>query len=125
MEEESGNNGDKIKDSFLISMSQIFYRNLLSSPCKDVRILARIVSADPKSTTCANLRYLQKMTGLSQPELYSAGRIKIDLPSKQVPEAEKWRLGLLTNLFKLRSETYHRVEDTKSICAMIDSLCST
>ena len=102
-----------------------FYRNLLSSPSKEVRILARTVSDDPRSTTCSNLRYLQKMTGLSQPEFYSAGRIKIDLPIKQVPEAEKWRLGLLDSLWKMKEQKYLRVEDTKAICAMLDSLCNT
>ena len=75
-----------------------FYRNLLSSPSKEVRILARTVSDDPRSTTCSNLRYLQKMTGLSQPEFYSAGRIKIDLTYQAGPrsrEVETWSPGQL------------------------------
>ena len=71
------------------------------------------------------MRLLREKTGMSEPQVYSLARVKAALPVKAVPDAEKWRLGLLTNLFKLRSETYHRVEDTKSICAMIDSLCST
>ena len=73
----------------------------------------------------ANLKYVEKLTGLSQPELYSSFRIRAALPVKDVPECEKWRLGLLTNLFKLKNERFLRVEDSKSICAMLDSLCST
>ena len=42
-----------------------------------------------------------------------------------VPEKEEWRLGLLTSLLKLRSEKNLEVEDSRSICAMIDSLCAT
>ena len=102
-----------------------FYRKLLNSPSREVRGLVRIVSDDPRSTTCTNMRLLREKTGMSQPQFYSLAKVKAALPVKAVPEAEKWRLGLLTNLFKLRSETYHRVEDTRTICAMIDSLCST
>ena len=102
-----------------------FFRNLLKSPSREVRLLSRIVASDPRSTTCANLKYVEKLTGLSQPELYSSFRIRAALPVKDVPECEKWRLGLLTNLFKLKNERFLRVEDSKSICAMLDSLCST
>ena len=109
----------------ILSRYSGFYRNLINSPSKEVRILARIVSGDPRSSTCSNLRYLQKMTGLSQPQFFSSAKVKIALPVKHVPESEKWRLGLLDNLLKMKKEKYLRVEDSKSICAMIDSLCNT
>ena len=109
----------------VISRYSGFFRNLLKSPSKEVRVLARIVSSDPRSTTCVNLRYLRKLTGLGQPELYSSFRIRAALPVKEVPDCEKWRLGLITNLSKLKNERYLRVEDSKSVCAMMDSLCST
>ena len=51
-----------------------FYRSLLSSPSRE--ILARIVSEDPRSTTCTNLKYLKKMTNLNQPQFYSAVSVK-------------------------------------------------
>ena len=35
-----------------------FYRGLLNSPSKEVKMLARMVSRDPRSTTCRNLKYL-------------------------------------------------------------------
>ena len=109
----------------ILSRYSGFYRNLLNSPSKEVRILTRIVSADPRSPTCSNLKYLQKMTGLSQPQFYSSIRVRMALPVREVPEAEKWRLGLLDNLLKMKHERFLRVEDSKAICAMIDSLCST
>ena len=102
-----------------------FYRNLLKSPSREVRILARIVSNDPRSSTCANLKYLKEMTKLPQPQFYSAPRVRLALPVQQVPESEKWRLGLLTSLMKVQREKQSRVEDTKHICGMIESLCNS
>ena len=109
----------------ILSRYSGFYRNLINSPSKQVRILARIVSWNPRSSTCLNLRYLQKMIGLSKPQFISSAKVKIALPVKQVPESEKWRLGLLDNLLKMKQDTYIRVEDSKTICALIDSLCNT
>ena len=42
-----------------------------------------------------------------------------------VPDADKWILGLFASLMKLKTEKYHQVEDYQHICAMMDSLCST
>ena len=102
-----------------------FFRKLLNSPSKEVRILASMVSRDPRSTTCKNLRYLRQVTQLELVEEYSALRIKAALPVKQVPEREEWRLGLLSNLMNLRAEKHLVVQDSKHISDMIDSLCST
>ena len=102
-----------------------FFKNLMTSPSREVRGLVRIVYNDPRSNTCKNLRLLSIKTNLSQPELHSTAMVKASLPVKEVPENEMWRLGLLTSLFKVRSEKYLRAEDTKSIVSMIESLCST
>jgi hypothetical protein len=102
-----------------------FYRKLLLSPSKEVQFLARIVASDPRSTTCKNLKHLSKKTSMAQPHFYSPERIKAALPVQLVPEAEQWRLGLLSSLLIVRDEKLNRVEDTRHICAMIESLCST
>ena len=102
-----------------------FYRKLLLSPSREVQFLARIVRQDPRSTTCKNLRMLSEKTSLSQPEFYSSERVKAALPVKSVPEAEQWRLGLLKSLIIVRDEKMNRIEDTRHICAMFESLCST
>ena len=102
-----------------------FYRKLLSSPSKEVRVIARMVSADPRSTTCRNLRYLREVTKIDSAENYSAWRMRDSLPVQNVPEKEMWCIGLLNRLMGLRSEKYKMVQDTNSICAKIDSLCST
>ena len=94
-------------------------------PSKEVRVLARMVADDPRSTTCRNLRYLREVTNMDNVESYSSWRVRESLPVQNVPEKEMWRVGLLNSLMGLRSEKYKRIQDTKHICAMIDSLCST
>ena len=100
-------------------------RKLLNSPSREVRILASMVSTDPRSVTCKNLKYLRQVTQLEAVEEYSAWRVKDALPVKQVPEREKWRLGLFSNLMKLKTEKHLVVQDSRQICAMLDSLAST
>ena len=102
-----------------------FYRKLLTCPSKEVRVLARMVSADPRPTTCANLKYLREITNQDQVEWLSSWRVRDSLPVQRVPEKEMWRLGLLESLLGLRSEKYNLVQDTKTVCTMIDFLCST
>jgi hypothetical protein len=109
----------------ILSRYSGFFRGLLLSPSKEVRFLAKIVSTDPRSSTCLNLRYLSEMTGLNKPEFMSSARIRMALPVRNVPDSEKWRLGLIASLKKLKTEKYHMVEDYQHICAMMDSLCST
>ena len=58
-------------------------------------MLARMVSSDPRSSTFSNLKYLEKLTCLRQPQFYSTARVRAALPVKVVPINEAWRLGLL------------------------------
>ena len=102
-----------------------FYRKLLMSPSKEVQLLARLVKSDPRSTTRKNLNMLSEKTSMAEPQLYSSERLRVALPAKTVPEAENWRLGLMTNLLIVRDEKLKRTEDTRHICAMTESLCST
>ena len=44
----------------VISRYPGFFRNLLSSPSKEVRLLSRPVASDPRSTTFTNLRYVER-----------------------------------------------------------------
>ena len=68
-----------------------FYRKLLSSPSREVRVLERMLSSDPISATFSNL----KLTGLVKPQFFSSARVRMELPVKKVPEAEQWRTGLM------------------------------
>ena len=109
----------------ILSRYSGFYRKLLSSPSREVRVLARMVSSDPRSSTCSNLKYLDELTGMMKPQFFSSARVRMELPVQKVPEAEQWRTGLMDNLMKMKKEKYLAVSDSKRICAMIDSLCKT
>ena len=101
-----------------------FLHSLLQSPSLEVRLLANVVARDPSSNTADNISYIKNLTNLS-PWDYTSARIKRALPALQVPDKEKWRLGLLQSLFKLRNEKHSDISDTKRVTSMIDSLCST
>ena len=102
-----------------------FYRGLLRSQSREVRGVAKIVANDPRSSTSRNLKLIASKSGLDQPQRYANFRVKTALKPKPVPENEQWRLGLLGCLFKLRAEKLFKCEDSSTVCAMIDSLCST
>ena len=65
-----------------------FFKNLLASPSREVRGLARIVGEDPRSNTCQNLRLLSRKTGFHKPYEFASFRIKSRLSTLKVPEAE-------------------------------------
>ena len=48
-----------------------FNSNLVTSPSKGVRVRARMVGADPRSTTYTNLRYLREVMEKENAEWYS------------------------------------------------------
>ena len=102
-----------------------FYRKLQSSPSKEVRMLVNMVSTDPRSSTCKNLRNLREKTGLEQPQCYSSWKVKNTLPVQKVPANQLWRLGLMSKLMELKQKKYIDVKDSQRITAMLDSLCST
>ena len=60
-----------------------FYRKLLTSPSKEVRVLARMVASDPRSITCRNLRYLREVTGKENIEWYASWKVRDLLPVKK------------------------------------------
>ena len=94
-------------------------------PSKEVRMLVNMIASDPRSTTFQNLRYLRKVIKLEDPEQFSSWRIKEELPKQDVPQAEQWRLGLMTRLMHMKQNLYMEVQDSQKITAMLDSLCST
>ena len=111
--------------SQILSRYPGFFRGLLSSPSKEVRMLARMVKDDPRSTTYKNLKYLSEMTGMEQVENFASWRVKDALGKKEVPQNEKWRLRLLATLLNMKMDKYIQVQDSKQLCGMIDSLSST
>ena len=52
--------------SQILSRYPGFLQKLQSSPSKEIRMLVRIVQVDPRSTTCKNIRYIERLTGLDK-----------------------------------------------------------
>ena len=108
----------------VLSRYSNFFHKLLTSPSREIRLLANIVSRDPHSVTAKNIKHIKELTDLSVWD-FASWRIKEALPVKTVPECEKWRLGLLGKLMDLRRCKNVCVEDSKQITAMLESLCDT
>ena len=102
-----------------------FYRKLLNSPSKEVRMLVRMVSTDPRFTTCKILKYLREKTGFEKTEIYSSWRVMDALPVQTVPTNQMWTPGLLSKLMNMKHNKFIEVQDNKRITAMIDRICST
>jgi hypothetical protein len=108
----------------VLSRYPSFFQKLLTSPSKEIRLLANIVSRDPHSVTAKNIKYIAELTKFS-PWDFSSLKIKEALPVKIIPESETWRLGLLGTLYGMRWTQDICVEDSRKISAMLHSLCNT
>ena len=106
-----------------------FYRSLLSSPCREVCILARVVSKDIRSTTARNLALLERESGLTWTAPPSKIRDALALSDPVVPDVDVWRIKYLGTLLEQRDILIHRDdehgEDVGRIQELIDSLCTT
>ena len=101
-----------------------FYRRLLDSPSKEVRMMAELAAGHAQTVTAGNLSHLRHLTGLD-PVYDSLQHLKQMLPRKEVPEKEEWRLGLLDQLLILRGQQQGEGGDAKRVTALLSSLCST
>ena len=107
-----------------------FYRSLLSSPSREVNILARIVAKDIRSTTAKNLRLLEVETeGMTWSTSTSRVKEKLLQSKPRVPQEDHWRMKYLGNLLEQRDQLkYAGLEDgvqVELIQSLIDSLCSS
>ena len=110
--------------NMVLSRYPAFYQHMLASPCTEVSVLAELFSKDARSTTAENLSYVSAITGLN---CISADKLEVRsaLPITEVPDKEKWRLGLLDSLLCERSSLESQGQDVKRVVSMIGSLCNT
>ena len=102
-----------------------FYRSLLSSPSKEVAVVARIVGRNSRTTTGLNLLNLRLETKLN-PWTCSVKSFKdYFLEAEEVPEMERWRLPLLEKYLRIRDEQRVSCQDTEYIDGLISSLCTS
>ena len=84
--------------------------------------MANLVSRDLQSTTGANLRLLEEVSGLSPWEA-SQDKLKEAVRQKEMVTVDKWRIPFLNKLLGQRQELAYLGEDTEEASELINSLC--
>ena len=101
-----------------------FFQKLLLSTSPEISMMANIVGRDMGSVTGNNLHNLETEFGVD-PWQCSPEQLKQVYKLYEVPDVEKWRLPLLEKLLDQKFEMKNCGENTRTICALIDSLCTT
>ena len=101
-----------------------FFQRLLDSPSVEVGIMARLAAKDARTTTAANIAYIQRLTKVDPSEADGL-EVRSNLPVQSVPEKESWRIGLLDKLMQQRADVMKAGGDCKRLIAMISSLCTS
>ena len=114
----------------LIGRYSGFYRSLIGSPNREVRIMARVAASDIRSNTARNLRLIEESSG-GQTWHDSRAKIRQGLleNEEKVPENQKWRISLLGKFIEERDSLVYQGLSDSSLCteiqSLIDSLCSS
>ena len=106
-----------------------FVKGLMSSPSREVTIMARLVVKDVRTTTAKNIKVLERETGgLSWRS--TPGEIRKELFKKveDIPVTDQWRLPYLTKLLEQRDMMTYNGEGDESeelarVKELLDSLC--
>ena len=103
-----------------------FFRSLLCSTSKEVRVLSRLYARDVRSVTGKNLYYIAEITGLNPWVVPYSGlqAALIDEDTVQVPEQDRWRVPYLCSLLRQRGEAHHMAmeEEKQRLTELINSL---
>ena len=101
-----------------------FFQKMAWGPSREVAIMAEIAARDQRTVTAGNLAHVSTLTRM---DCAKEGwlDLKAALPVQEVPDKEKWRLGLLDSLLRERSELEKQGTDSRRVVAMISSLCTT
>ena len=117
-----------LAENFVSTRGQIlsryvkYVKGLLSSPSREVALVANIVARDMSSVTGRNLTLLREMTGLN-PWTATPAQVREKIEPAATPEQDTWRLGLLAQYLETRRKMNTELQDTKEITSLIDSLC--
>ena len=113
----------------IISRYAGFFKGLLSSPSMEVRILARLVAKDIRTTTARNLLVLRRETG-GLGWTSSARELRKELRKREVPvpDMDFWRLPYLGKLLEQRDILVYSGEgedcdELARVKSLIDSVC--
>ena len=102
-----------------------FFRSLLSSPSKEVAVIARVVSRDASSNTGLNLLNIHLETRLNLKSSPMSKFHDVFFKPSIIEPADSWKLKLLEKYLKIRHDQNVACEDSSYIDKLIHSLCST
>ena len=108
----------------IIARYSSFYKTLLASPCKEVRIMAKIAVRDIRTTTAKNLSFLEAESG-GLTWAAPAWKIRESCTSQEpvVPELDSWRVPYLGKLLEQRDELVYQGETADNIQDLIELIC--
>ena len=101
-----------------------FLQRLRKSVSSEVRIMSFIAAADVRSTNGRNCYNLSQEFNLD-PWTSSPSLLKEKYSFYEVPDADSWRLPLLTTLLHQRYDMNACGDDTRTVDGLIESLCSS
>ena len=111
----------------IIARYASFYKSLLSSPCREVNILARMVAKDVRTTTSRNLRLVEAESGgLTWAATPWKIREGCAAEEPDVPRVDSWRIPYLGKLLEERDDLVYKgveTEQVENVQELIDSLC--
>ena len=108
----------------LVSRFVNFFRSLLKSQSKEVKVVASIVARCARSTTGRNLMNIQVETNMD-PWREEAWKIRQAVKFEEVPDREGWRVQYLAKLIRAKQEMETRCEPVEEIERLIGSLCTS
>ena len=121
---------DSAKTDILVRYAK-FFKSLRTSPSREVRVLANLVSRDIRTPTGSNIRMVEDASGLS---VWNTCQIKLrnQIRKKELVEIEnqeKWRIPYMSKLLGQRQELVYQgmdkeEEEMTRIDDLINSLCT-
>ena len=106
-----------------------FVKGLMSSPSREVTIMARLVVKDVRTTTAKNIKVLEREAGgLSWGSTTREIRKELFKKVEDIPVTDQWRLPYLTKLLEQRDVMTYNGEGEESeeltrVKELLDSLC--
>ena len=108
----------------LVSRYVNFFKNLLKSHSREVKVVASIVARCARSPTGRNLMNIQVETGMD-PWREEAWKVSQAVKTAEVPGREGWRVQYLAKLIRAKKEMDTMCEPVEEIKELIDSLCTS
>ena len=102
-----------------------FVRSLLSSPSKEVAVVARVAGMDARSNMGANILNIRLETRMC-PVTTPVCQLKELFQKKStIPERDHWRIPLLKQYVNIRDDQRTSLASSEFIDTLIENLCTT